>query len=140
MIQRIQTIWLLLAAACAFVTIRLSFYSGHKINDPQKIYTVLNATTNMLLLIPTVALGIVALVLIFFYKDRKMQMRITFVALLVSLLNIFLYYNETKKFIAAESSLDLTCIFVFVIPILLFLAFRGIYKDQKLIKSMDRLR
>jgi hypothetical protein len=140
MIQRIQTIWLLLAAVCAFITIRLSFYSGHKINDPQKIYTVLNATTSMLLLILTVALGIVAFVLIFFYKDRKTQMRITLVALLVSLLNIYLYYNETKKFIAAESSLDLTCIFVFVIPVFLFLAFRGIYKDQKLIKSMDRLR
>src|SRR6478735_573861 len=140
MIQRIQTIWFFLAAVCAFITIRFSFYSGHKINDPQKVYTVLNATTDMILLILTVALGIVALVLIFFYKDRKTQMRITLVALLVSLLNIYLYYNETKKFIAAESSLDLTCIFVFAIPILLFLAFRGIYKDQKLVKSMDRLR
>src|SRR4051812_24302073 len=140
MIQRIQTIWLLLAAACAFVTIRLSFYSGHKINDPQKIYTPLNATSNMILLILTVALGIAALVLIFLYKDRKMQMRITFVCLLLSLLNIYLYYNETKKFIAVESSLDLSCVFVFAIPVLLFLAFRGIYKDQKLVKSMDRLR
>jgi hypothetical protein len=140
MIQRIQTIWLLLAAACAFITIRLSFYSGHKIDDPQKIYTALNATTNMILLILTVALGIASLVLIFLYKDRKMQMRLTIVALLLSLLNIYLYYNETKKFIAAESSLDLTCVFVFAIPILLFLAFRGIYKDQKLVKSMDRLR
>ena len=140
MIQRIQTIWLLLAAACAFITIRLSFYSGHKINDPQKIYTALNATTSMILLILTVALGIIAFVVIFFYKDRKAQMRITLAALLASLLNIYLYYSETKKFIAAQSSLDFTCVFVFAIPILLFLAFRGIYKDQKLIKSMDRLR
>ena len=67
-------------------------------------------------------------------------MRTTFVALLVSLLNIFLYYNETKKFIAIESSLDLSCVVVFAIPVLLFLAFRGIYKDEKLIKSVDRLR
>jgi len=140
MIQRVQTIWLLLAAACAFITLRLSFYSGHKIHDPQKIYTVLNATTSMVLLILTVALGIVAFVLIFFYKDRKTQMRITLAALLVSLLNIYLYYSETKKFVALESSLDLTCVFVFAIPVLLFLAFRGIYKDQKLIKSMNRLR
>jgi hypothetical protein len=140
MIQRIQSIWLLLAAACAFITIRLPFYSGHKIDDPQKLYSALNATTNMLLLILTVAVGIVSLVLIFLFKDRKMQMRITIAALLVSLLNIFLYYNETKKFIAAESSLDLSCVFVFAIPVLLFLAFRGIYKDQKLVKSVDRLR
>jgi hypothetical protein len=67
-------------------------------------------------------------------------MRITLAALLVSLLNIYLYYSETKKFVAVESSLDLTCVFVFAIPVLLFLAFRGIYRDQKLIKSMDRLR
>jgi len=140
MIQRIQTIWLLLAAVCAFLTIRLPFYSGHKIDDPQKLYAVLNATTSMLLLILTVAVGIVSLVLIFLFKDRKMQMRITFATLLVSLLNILLYYNETKKFIARESSLDLACVFVFAIPVLLFLAFRGIYKDQKLVKSVDRLR
>jgi hypothetical protein len=140
MIQRIQTIWLLLAAACAFLTIRLPFYSGHKIDDPQKIYAALNATTNMLLLILTVSIGIACLISIFLFKNRKLQMRITLVALLVSLLNIFLYYNETKKFIAAESSLDLSCVFVFAIPVLLFLAFRGIYKDEKLIKSVDRLR
>jgi len=94
----------------------------------------------MLLLILTVAIGIACLISIFLFKNRKMQMRITFVALLVSLLNIFLYYNETKKFIAIESSLDLTCVVVFAIPVLLFLAFRGIYKDEKLIKSVDRLR
>jgi hypothetical protein len=140
MIQRIQTIWLLLTAACAFLTIRLPFYSGHKMDDPQKTYAALNATTNMLLLILTVAIGIACLISIFLFKNRKLQMRITLVALLVSLLNIFLYYNETKKFIAIESSLDLSCVFVFAIPVLLFLAFRGIYKDEKLIKSVDRLR
>ena len=140
MIQRIQTIWLLLAAVCAFFTIRFSFYSGHKIDDPKKLYTVLNANTNMSLLILTVAVGIAALVLIFLFKDRKMQMRITLAVLLLSLLNIFLYYNETKKFIAAESSLDLSCVIVFAIPVFLFLAFRGIYKDEKLVKSVDRLR
>ena len=140
MIQRIQTVWLLLAAACAFISIRLSFYSGHKIDDPQKLYTVLNATTNMIILILTVAIGIISFVLIFLYKDRKTQMRIAIATLLASLLNIFLYFIEIKKFVASESSFDLTCVFVFIIPILLFLAIRGIYKDEKLIKSMNRLR
>jgi len=32
MIQRIQTIWLLLAAAASFATLKLSFYSGNNAN------------------------------------------------------------------------------------------------------------
>jgi len=34
----------------------------------------------------------------------------------------------------------LTAIFAIVVPILLILAMRGIRKDEKLVKSLDRLR
>ena len=141
MIQRIQTIWLLLASAFAFLTMKLSFYSGHKINDPQKLFVSLNGSSpSILITVLTVAVAIVSLVLIFLYKDRKMQMKITFAAIVLSILTVVLYFLEIQKFVAAESSFDLTAVFVFIIPIFLFLALRGIYKDEKLIKSVDRLR
>ena len=138
MIQRIQTLWLLLASVCAFVTLKLSFYSGNKIIDNQKQFTHLTANENMLLTILSVAVGIMAFILIFLYKDRKMQMRLALLDLVISLLNIYLYINATKNFI--EGRIDWSCIFVFLIPIFLFLAMRGVYRDQKLLKSMDRLR
>src|SRR5256885_16848396 len=99
MIQRIQTIWLLLAAACAFITLKLSFYSGNKIVDNQKQFAHLTADENILLTILSVAVGIAALVLIFLYKDRKMQMRLTFIDMLLSLLNIYLYFKASKNFV-----------------------------------------
>ena len=138
MIQRIQTIWLLLASACAFITLKLSFYSGNKIIDDQKQFVHLTANENMLLTILSVAVGIAALILVFLYKDRKMQMRLTLLNLVISLFNIYLYINETKNFM--EGRVDWSSLFVFLIPVFLFLAVRGIYRDQKLVKSMDRLR
>jgi Domain of unknown function (DUF4293) len=141
MLQRIQTVWLLLAAAAAFLTLKLSFYSGNIMINNEKLFRHLSATmenVNILLTILSVAVGIAALIIIFMFKDRKMQMRLLIITIILSLLNIYLYFNESKKFV--EGRLDWSCIFVFIIPIFLILAARGIYKDEKLIKSMDRLR
>jgi len=33
-----------------------------------------------------------------------------------------------------------TCAFAFAVPVFLLLALRNIYKDHRLVKSMDRLR
>jgi hypothetical protein len=140
MIQRIQSLFLLAASLAAFATLKLSFYSGHKLNDVQKQYISLSGASSIPLIIITVAVAIASLVAIFLYKDRKMQIRICIAILIVSLLNLGLYFLGVQKFVPAESSFDLTCIFAFVIPVFLFLACRGIYKDQKLIKSVDRLR
>ena len=40
MIQRVQTIWLLLASACAFLSLKLSFYSGNKLINNVKEFQV----------------------------------------------------------------------------------------------------
>jgi hypothetical protein len=58
--------------------------------------------------------------------------------LLISGVNIFLYFNSKKDY--PGGGLALTSAFALLIPIFLFLALRGIYKDEKLIKSMNRLR
>ncbi len=138
MIQRVQSIWLLLAAACAFLTLKLSFYSGNKIIHNQKQFLPLTATENIPLTILSVAVGIAALVLIFIYKDRKMQLRLTIANLLLSIVNIVLFFSAIKKYV--EGNYDITSIVVFIIPVFLFLAVRGINKDEKLIRSADRLR
>ncbi len=138
MIQRIQTIWLLLASACAFLTLKFSFYSGNKIIDNQKQFIHLTANENMLLTILSVAVGIAALILIFLYKDRKMQLRLTIVTMLLSILNIWLYFSAIKNYV--EGYYDITAFIVFLVPIFLLFAARGIYKDERLVKSMNRLR
>lgn len=140
MIQRIQSIWLLLTAVFAFLTIKFSFYSGNKIDavTNAKTFLPLNATTNILLLILTVAVAVASLVVIFLYKDRKRQMLVSIGILAVSIINIVVYFSQIKKFI--EGQFDLTAIITFVIPIFILLAIRSIWKDEKLVKSSDRLR
>jgi hypothetical protein len=139
MIQRIQTLWLLAASACGFATLKLSFYSGNKLDATNvKQFLPLNAMTNTLLTVLTVCVAAACLVLIFLYKDRKRQLLVTLATFAVSIINIVLYFTEIKKFV--EGNYDITAILTFLVPVFLLLASWGIYKDERLIKNADRLR
>jgi hypothetical protein len=134
-----QSIWLLLAAIFAFLTIRLSFYSGNIETPGQPAsFQYLNAGFNIWILIVTIALVCIAAIDIFLYKNRKLQGRLAILGILLSILNIFLYYKQTLRF--TIGNYDLTAILSILLPVFFFLASRGIYKDQKLVKSLDRLR
>jgi hypothetical protein len=136
MIQRIQTLWLLLAAGCAFLSMKYAFY--YIGSHPELTTDQFNATTNIILLILTAILGTLALFTVFVFKQRKLQFWLTILALIISVLDIYLYFNYKKNY--AGGGLALTSVFAFIIPVFLLLAAKGIYKDQKLVKSMDRLR
>ena len=139
MLQRMQSVWLLLAALSAFLTIKFSFYSGNIETAGQpSSFQYLTAGFNILILILTVALVCIAAIDIFLYKNRKLQARLAILGILLSLLTIYLYFRQIPKF--ASGNYDLSAIFVFLVPVLFFLATRGIFKDQKLVKSLDRLR
>ncbi len=146
MIQRLQTLWLLFASAMAFITLKVSFFSGNKLvmNDKtyinEKQFVSLTGMSNMIIMVLTVGIAIASLVSIFLYNDRKMQLKITAAIVGVSIINIVLYYLQTKNFIPGEGTYVLTSLLVFCIPAFLLMAIRGIYKDEKLIKSVDRLR
>lgn len=136
MIQRVQSLWLLFASACAFLSMKFPFY--YIGTNPNLATDQFNATTNMVILILTAILGALCLFTIFVFKQRKLQLWLAILAIFLSVLNIFLYFNYKKDY--AGGGLALTSVLVFVIPLFLFFAARGIYSDQKLVKSMDRLR
>jgi hypothetical protein len=135
MIQRIQTIWLLLAAAASFATLKLSFYSGNKDNN---LFTELTGSSHFLLMVLSVAIGLLAAVTIFLFKNRKLQMRLTWLGILLQLVVLAVYFQQIKTFV--QGNYTLTSALSFIIPIFFILAWLGIRKDEKLIKSMDRLR
>lgn len=140
MLQRLQTLWLLIASLLAFATLKLSFFSGNIIVDNVKQFQRFTAMSSMLLMILTVAVAISSLITVFLFKDRKLQLRIALAVLALSLLNLLLYYLQTKNYIPAEWTLDLTSLIASAVPLFLLVAIRGIYKDEKLVKSVDRLR
>lgn len=139
MLQRIQTIWLLLAATCALLTLKVSFYSGNVLVNNQRKFEYLTAMNGgMLLLIFTVTAAVASLIIIFLYKDRKLQLKLTIAAIALGIINIALFFSATDKY--AEGNYDITAPVVIAVPVLLILAARGMYKDEKLVKSVDRLR
>jgi len=141
MLQRMQSVWLLLAAICAILSIKYPFYSGNIETPGQPIsFQFLTAIFNIWILIVTIALACIAAIDIFLYKNRKLQGRLAILGILLSLLNIYLYLKAIHRFVENQGSHTITAVFVIAIPILFFLAARGIYRDQKLVKSLDRLR
>jgi glucan phosphoethanolaminetransferase (alkaline phosphatase superfamily) len=142
MIQRKQTLWLLLATIAAFLTLKFSFYTGNVLDITTNIKTFksLNAGSygNMLITILSVAVGVISLITIFLYSDRKKQILITGVNTVLSLLIIVLYYLQTKTFV--DGAYSISSLLTLIIPISLIAAIVGIKSDEKLIKSVDRLR
>lgn len=139
MLQRIQTIWLFLAAVCAFLGFEFAFYSGTiSENDIVNGFKKLNGTSNVQLIIATTAVAVVALLAIFLYKNRKLQLRLCLAGILLEAILIFLYYTEVKKFTAGTYSLAAllqACTLLFFV-----MAARGISNDEKIIKESSRLR
>ncbi|MFI5134154.1 MAG: DUF4293 domain-containing protein [Chitinophagales bacterium] len=140
MIQRQQSLWLLLSTIGAFLSYKLPFFSGTQIKKeglPPVPYD-LDAGSNMFLLVFTGASIILSLVTIFLYKDRKLQLRLSLGGVALSLLILIIYFTQMKKF--QTGSISLSCLLAFAVFAGYVMAARGIWKDQKLVKTLDRLR
>lgn len=137
MIQRIQTLWLLLAGIGSLLTLQFPFYTG---NTHQNLFAQLNSQSNFLMLVLAVAIALLALITIFLYRNRKLQLRLSLLALTLSALLLFLLFREIGNFKPGEGGIHLWSVLYFAVPVCLLLAMRGIFKDEQLIKQMDRLR
>ncbi len=136
MIQRIQSVWLLLASACAFLSLKMPFYSGTQSKGLQ--YESLTGSSGFLLLLVTVIIGILALFTIFVYKKRVDQQRLCIAGILLEGLLIYLYYREVSTFVTGTYSL--TAILQSGVLLFFVLAIRGINSDEKLVKESNKLR
>ena len=139
MIQRSQSIWLLLASVCAFLSIEFPFFYVNSI-VPGVATEAFTAKSKILLVVLTSVLGALLLFLIFLYKNRKLQLRITLLAFIISLLNIYLYFQYGYMDVAVKPGIALSSVFVFLIPVFCIMAMLGIRRDVKLIRSLDRIR
>ena len=138
MIQRIQSIWLLLATAFGATTFRFPFYSGDWIKDSIQGTIDLNATTTIWLTILAVIVAGVSFVNIFLFDNRKLQLKLCYLGIFLTVIYLVLLFLEMQHF--STGTVAIWAIFYFAVLGCYILAARGIWKDQKLIKSMDRLR
>lgn len=152
MIQRIQSVWLLIASisvlALLFIPIVVSQQGAmqYEITALGLFSKTEGASQQIETFIPLIVLTIlVALLLIssiFLFNNRRIQKRVISIAVLVLLGYSFLssrYVNEIPGGIE-QSSFGNGLYLPLVAIIFSMLAVRGINNDDKLIKSADRLR
>ena len=144
---------MLLAVVCEMLTFQFAFYYGVMrigLNGvaPMEVKAwptigvgAVSASSGSLLITLVTAIIIVGtLINIFNFKARSKQFWLTVALLFASLLNIFLYWWKSGVPPFQSGNYSLGALFTLSIPVLFFLAARGIRKDEKLVKSADRLR
>lgn len=152
MIQRIQTVFLLLTviAQGVFLGLPLSRFSMEN-NMGIDMFANGFKNTNGEMIMPTYALLILAcailalgFVTIFLYKKRILQIRLCIYNMLLNVGMIGMLVMQISSFIknneVAAHSYAPALVIPAVVIILLFLAFRGIRKDEVLVKAYERLR
>ncbi|MFD1631658.1 DUF4293 domain-containing protein [Pseudopedobacter beijingensis] len=153
MIQRIQSVYLLLASLALFALFIFPLAnvldaSGAKRIRITGVYEIaenglVQKESFLLLTIATVVLALIPLVLIFLYKNRKQQM--LFVYLTAGLVIGYSYWLSTLLKSATVVSLQASDYGIgiglsSVAVLFLILAARGIKRDDQLVRSADRLR
>ncbi len=138
MLQRIQSVWLFLAAAFDAISFRFPFYSGDWLKDLSPLPVDLNANTTIWLTVLTVLTGTLAFITIFLFNNRKLQLKLCYLGIFLTLILLTVYFLETANF--SSGNIAIWAIFYFAVLGCFILSARGIWKDEKLIKSMDRLR
>lgn len=138
MLQRQQTLWLLLSGVCSFLSFQFPFYTGNRMENNMSTFAELEAGSNFFLLILTAVSILVALVAIFLFKDRKTQLKVAIAGVVLSAVLLLLYFLQVKNF--EKGNFALTCVFPVAVFIGYIMAARGIWKDEKLVKSLDKLR
>ena len=145
MIQRIQTIFLFLAAVCFAILFKTPMATSDKptaqfLSD--QVYTI----QDHLALLGLTILGItIALVTIFLYHNRKLQIKLGYGVMLMAILLplasfLFLNYDTVNQDATAHIK-DQWGMFIPLVSVLLaVIANHYIRKDDQLVKSMDRLR
>lgn len=138
MIQRIQSLWLLLAAVFDAITFRFPFYNGDWTKDTIPTPIDLDADTTTPILLITVLTGALAFAAVFLFGNRKLQLKLCIAGLLLAIAMLVAYFLEMQHF--TSGAIALSCIFHFAVAAFYILAIKGIREDEKLIKSLDRLR
>lgn len=152
MIQRIQSVYLLVAAVFTAI---FTFSHLVEIKSGEYLYYitafgVFDTNSTAEALFSTTFFGLFALALvflkifiIFLYKNRAIQIRLSIISIVANLGLIGLIYylslNATSQ-LESVTSYKIPVIFPLVSVVLLVLAILSIRKDDNLVKSLNRIR
>ena len=154
MIQRIQSIWFFLATI-TFYSLFLFAYIHFSENGVAKALKVTGVYENRAgevvstqdflgLTIATALIGILPFIAIFLFRDRKRQITVAYIAIIAILGHFFWLYQTTKTamgdFQLQPENYGIGIFLPSITILFLIFAIKGIRKDEKLIRSTERLR
>ena len=145
MIQRKQSIWLLIAALCGAGVFYFSLYQYHVVENGVEILKVLRVNDHYPSLLNALVFTLLPLVTIFMYGNRKRQAAMTFVNVLAlcSFIPMTLARVSGLSELVpppANGSYWIGAVLPVIALVFTILALFGIRRDERLVKSMDRLR
>jgi len=131
MIQRIQSLYLLVAAiAMALISFKVPVWTLN-----EQLFMAQDDTKMFIL---TVAGALLSLIGLFLFKNRKLQMKLIRLAVLVEMVIGVRLFMVLQEF---EVSLNSNCILLLAFTfVALILAYIGVKKDDDLVRSVDRIR
>jgi|AGTN01.2.fsa_nt_gi hypothetical protein len=150
MLQRIQTLFLLLAAAAMFVAsvtpLAMFLYNSDKVVF-EAMGTYMNGVltdSTWGLLVVGILSSLLALLTVFLYKQRMLQIRLSIFNIIL-MIGFYLYFGFIVFKLYPVESLQFQKVGIGIIMpaialILTILAIRKIGADEALIRSLDRLR
>ncbi len=154
MIQRIQTVYLFLAAIAiglvfAFPLAELLVdekflfifrYRGlYEIKEGKELLAVASYPLAILFAISL----LITIVTIFLYKKRNLQMRLSIINILIMLASpgvVYYYIAVAFANYTAVVSYDIISLMPIIAAIFTYMAYRGIRKDELLVMSLNRIR
>lgn len=150
MLQRIQSVYLILAAAAMLISVTLPLASFY-FNTEEVLFEAIGIYLNGELTDSTWGLfviglmsSIAALITIFLYKNRILQIRLS-IFNIVLMIGFYLYFGFIMYKVYPVENLEFSKVgFGAIMPIvsiiLTILAIRKIGADEALIRSLNRLR
>jgi hypothetical protein len=155
MIQRIQSLYLLLTTLLSLLFLKSGFLTFINKSGTLMKLSLLGITSSIggnnfelvektsPLLIYILVIPVISLITLLIYKKRAIQSRLAlflifFTSGLIVLILYYAYYVNTKY--GAEIIIRFTMVIPLLILIFSIFAYKGIRKDDDLVKSYDRLR
>ena len=147
MIQRKQSLWLFLASLLGAGVFYFDLYKIH-VTTKEGVGTVsaLRVGDNYPLLLTALVMCILPLITIFMFKQRKRQMNMTIVSIIATALFIAMGLWQVSVYLkglvlpTSGGTYGIGLILPAASFVFLLLAIGGISRDEKLVRSVDRLR
>ncbi len=145
MIQRKQTIWLLIAAILNALLFYFDLYRVDAVSNGVTVTDHLRINDHYPSLLVAIVITVVPIIAMFMYKARSKQKSLVLVSMVATIGFIALVLMRVSNYNNGTSAPVTGTYWIgSILPVLSFifliLAFSGIRKDEKLIKSLDRLR